>query len=142
MLFQFNDNGKGILTLDTDHIDYDRLCDFLGLRNREKDRIAVKKIIQAFELFANPDTVKTLLSREEIVTSGKIDFSYFTDHHLAADSEGKLYFGANNSFTQLMNKLVEEGLLERKLKEEMKFGKKHDKPVYSLNPKRIYELTQ
>ena len=141
MLYQFEDNGRGFVTLDTDHVNYDRLCDLLGLR-KEKDRKAVQKVIEAYELFVSQDSVKPFLSKEEIVTNGKIDFTYFTDDKLAVDSEGKLSFGENNSFTQLMNRLVEYGLLERTLREEKRFGNRHDKPVYCLNPRKLLELSQ
>ncbi|MEK6937291.1 MAG: hypothetical protein AABW58_04430 [Nanoarchaeota archaeon] len=140
MLYPFHDNGRGILTLDTDHIDYDRLCDFLGIKNREKDRLAVKKIIESFES-GNPDIVEAFLSREEIVTRGRLDFTFFAEGSVAGDSEGRLYFG-ENPFTNALNRLVEEGLLERKLKETKVLGKKVEKPVYGINPKKIYQLIQ
>ncbi len=138
MLYQFSDNYSGLKTLDTENIDFARLCDILGIK-REKERETVRKIIRAYERFAGFDVVKPFISREEIVTNGRIDFSYFSDGAVSGDSEGRLYFG-NNTFNLVMYQLVEAGVLERKVTEETRFGNALPKPVFSLNPKKVYEL--
>ena len=141
MLYQVEDNSSGIKTVDTDHLDYDRLSDFLGLR-KEGDREAIKKIIMAYEFFPNPDLVRPFLSKDEIATKGEINFAFYAGDKVKVNSDGRLSFGTENSFCELMNKLVEAGLLERKLKEEEMFGETHHKPVYGLNPRKLLELSQ
>lgn len=131
MLFQFEFNGKGLVTLDTATVNYEAVWQKLELDEREK--IAAQRVMNFFNA-SHPD----LKDNDHLKTRGELERIASFDIPSGVAEKGinkgkgigaRLYFDG-----KVVNKLLDAELLIRQ---------KIDihQPVYGLNPKKLYELS-
>jgi hypothetical protein len=110
MLFQVDFNGSGFVTIDTEHLNYDFLCNSLGLK-KDWEKKAVKRVIQCFDN-SDPDLKDN-------------------DHYKT------IFFLMKEAGECILERLIEAEVLKRNIK----FINRTQQPVYGLNPKKLYELS-
>ena len=110
MLFQIENNGSGFIIIDTEHLNYENLCENLGLKeDSQKDE--VMRVINSFDK-VDPDL--------------RDNGHYKTRVMLLRESRESVF-----------EKLIEAEVLKR----DIKFINGIQQPVYGLNPKKLYELS-